>query len=491
MRAVGFIWVVFFTFTTFLVGAQTNMSFYPIENQFNSSSFNPAFLQSDGQFSFSFFPIAGTNLGYNNQKEINDLVNKLLSGVNNDDEYVELAKIMVTKPTYVQKLENQILTLTYRNKKGYFNFRVTENVSFSASIKGPVSEFMILPEVRSTAMDEVQRIPALILHFREYSFAYAMPEWRNKLTAGIRLKFYFGKSIFSSDIEGAIQKNDTVSFLKTWGKGSMSMPEKEITNNNGTVSGVPSLSGTSLKNYLMNNGNPGVGIDLGIRYKITPKITFSASIIDLGSIRWKTNLNSKNFNGTYYFKPSSIQNYIENGKEMIAKTADSISFTKDFSNVFKLTYIKSPFSTPIPLTIYSALSYKVNPKLKLHLVDRNILMKEFNHHAISATASFEPRKNITINTGLAAIGNNFGNVPMAVLLNYDFGQIYAGTDNILSFITPSASEFSGLTFGACFYLFKKRDLYDEPTDIFPYYKPKRLRKIQDNGKILKEYPEYD
>ena len=48
--------------------AQTNMSFYPIENQFNSSSYNPAFLTSDAQFTFSIFPLAGTNIGFKQSK---------------------------------------------------------------------------------------------------------------------------------------------------------------------------------------------------------------------------------------------------------------------------------------------------------------------------------------------------------------------------------------------------------------------------------------
>jgi hypothetical protein len=490
MKAVKTIVVFIFACLPFLISAQINMSFYPVEKQFNSSRYNPAFLTSDGQFLFSFFPLAGTNIGYNNQSEINNLVNKLLSGLNDDDEYIELAKSMVRSPTFYQKLESELLTFTYRSKKGFLNFGIKENISFSASIKGPVSEFMILPEVRSTLVGEVQRIPALILHFREYSLAYSIPQWKNKFTAGIRAKFYFGKSVFSSDIAGAIQNQDDSYFLKTWGKGLMSMPESEIVNDNGTVSSVPSLSGTSVKSYLMNNGNPGFGIDLGIKYKITPKLTFSASIIDFGKITWKTNLNSKNFDGIYNFKPSSINITTNSGKEIISKTADSISFTNDFSNVFTLSYSRSKFSTRLPLTVYTGLSYQINPKFMIHLVDRNIFMKDLNQHTFMATASFEPGKNITINTGISAIGNTFNNVPLAMLLNYDFGQIYLGTDNVLSILTPYNTEFSGLTFGTCFYLFKKRDLYRLPTEEHPYYKPKRLRKIQDNGRILKEYPEY-
>lgn len=43
---------------TLHVKAQTNMAFYPIENQFNSYNYNPAFLTSKGQFTFSIFPLA-------------------------------------------------------------------------------------------------------------------------------------------------------------------------------------------------------------------------------------------------------------------------------------------------------------------------------------------------------------------------------------------------------------------------------------------------
>jgi len=177
--------------------AQTNMSFYPIENQFNSSSYNPAFLTSGAQFTFSIFPLAGTNIGFNNQKEIQHLLSKLISGVNNDDDYIDIVKSMVGQPTYNQKLETELLTFTYRSHFGFLNFRIMENVAFSASVKGPVSEFMILPEVRSVFVDQVQNIPVQITHYREYSIAYSLPQENHKLSAGIRAKLYFGKSVFS------------------------------------------------------------------------------------------------------------------------------------------------------------------------------------------------------------------------------------------------------------------------------------------------------
>ena len=120
----------------------------------------------------------------------------------------------------------------------------------------------------------------------EYSIAYSLPQKNHKLTAGIRAKLYFGKSVFSSEISGAISQDQPGTYaLKTWGKGYFSMPEATNVNPDGTVSGNPDIS--SISSYVFNSGNPGVGVDLGIKYKITPKLSVSMSVIDLGKYSGK------------------------------------------------------------------------------------------------------------------------------------------------------------------------------------------------------------
>ncbi len=470
--------------------AQTGMAFYPIENQFNSSGFNPAFLTSDGQFTFSIFPFAGTNAGYNNQKEIQNLVSKLLTGINEDTEYIDLVKIMVDRPSYNQKLETDLLSFTYRSKEGFFNFRVAENASFSASVRGPVSLFMIKPEVESVVVGQVQSVPALILHYREYSIGYSMPANHKKLSAGIRAKLYFGKAAFSSGISGYIDGLGGHPYLKMKGLGKMSVPEETYQNPDESITSIPSLSGTSLSRYLMNSGNPGIGIDLGIKYKITPKFSFTMSIIDFGKINWKKNLASKNFNGQYSLSSSKLFLITKNGVERFTKsTIDSIKFDEKISTLFTVVPNKSSFSTRMPTTFYAGLSYQLNPVIKINLTERFIRLKTMNHNSFSLTANFELNKRFTISTGYSAIGNLYDNMPLAILYNPDFGQIYLGTDNFLSFLKPSISEYSGLSFGMCFYLFRKRDLYDPPTDAFPYHRPKKVKKVKNSGRIMQEYDE--
>lgn len=474
---------------TLMVKGQTNMSFYSVENQFNSFNYNPAFLSSKDQFSFSIFPFAGINLGYNNKKEIQSLARKLLSGINQDEEYIDLVKSMVRRPTFYQKIENEWLTFTYRSRKGIFNFRIMESLSLSASVKGPVSEFMILPEVKSVVLNGVQHIPALFIHFREYSIGYTSPPNHNKLNVGIRGKLYFGKGVFSSEVEGSVQQIDTTTFLKTWGKGYMSIPEETIVNNDGTTTSSPGVKSVGGKGYLLNGGNPGIGLDLGVKYQYSPKLSFSMSMIDFGKIFWRTNLNSKGFDGKYNFKTSSFAKGIQNELEIISKTSDSISFSDLQKSKFRPTNIPSRFSTSLPLTIYAGVKYQINPKINLNLLHRSVIIKDLNYQTYSLIGNFELDKKITLTTGYSVISDNFNNFPLTILLHNDLGQIYLGTDNMISFLTPSASQFAGLSFGTCIYLFRKRDLYDPPTKDFPYHRPKKVKKVKETGRMLKEYPE--
>lgn len=474
----------------YLGKTQTNMIFYPVENQFNSSVFNPAFLYSDSQYSFSIFPIGGINLGYNNQAVINQLVSKLLSGINTDKEYLEIVRTMVDHKSYNQKLEADLLNFTYRSTEGFFNFRVKEDISFAASIKGPVSGFMILPEVRSVEVDRIQHVPVLILHYREYSIAYSSPTDHQAFSWGIRGKLYFGKSVFSSEITGAIKNVSGNYFMNTWGDGKMSLPEEYHLNPDGTVSTVPNFSAKTIKDYIFNTGNTGIGFDLGFKYKVNEKLSVSASILDLGNLKWKNNLSSKNFISSSELDASKITSTQVNGIETITKVSDSISFENKFTQIFKTNPRQLAFKTAMPLTIYSGISYQLNPKVKLTLADRFIKVKNLNHNTILASAKFDLNDRLTVSTGYSIIGNAYFNLPFALLYKGNFGQFYIGSDNFLSYLMPSVSEFSGVTFGTCFYLFRKRKLYGEPDNPYPFHRPKKVRKVINNGRIQKEYTDF-
>lgn len=474
-------WAILFVLAFVEVRAQTNMVFYPLEEQFNASTYNPVFLYSDSQYSFSIFPLAGINLGYNNQDVIRQLSEKLLKGINTDEEYLDVVKTMVKRNSFNQRMDVDLLNFTLRTGNGFFNFRLRENTIFSASIKGPVASFMIEPKYRSVEVGRSQHVPVLIVHYREYSLAYSSPASNRDFSWGIRGKLYYGKGVFSSEISGSVDRLADYYYFMTEGTGRMSAPIEE----SGALNFTPSL----VTDYLMNTENTGVGVDLGLRLKLNPKLTFTLSVLDLGNILWKSNLSSKDFRSRSLLESSKLLPGEKNGVEIVSKTSDSISFDNKFKHIFNAGKKPDPFKTALPKTIYSGIKYEINSRLDVNLVDRFVKQEDMNQNTIMVSADFDLNRKLFVTGGFQLGDMSYLNMPVGLLLKEEFGQAYIGTDNLLTFLNPEKTEFSGLTFGVSFHIFRNRKLWGNPEQPYPFFRPKKVKKVMNNGRIQKEKTE--
>lgn len=100
---------------------------------------------------------------------------------------------------------------------------------------------------------------------------------------------------------------------------------------------------------------------------------------------------------------------------------------------------------------------------------------------MSFTSGFDVNKNFNISFGYSIIGDSYFNIPLGFLYKWKHGQTYLGTDNLTSFLLPGISEFSGISFGTSFYLFRQRVKYDN-VEYLPFYK--RLKNRPEDKKGL-------
>ena len=278
--------------------AQSNMVFYPTENQINSPSLNPAFLTSQSKFTFSIFPMSGMNVGYNNQNVIKDMLFKILKGNQTNDDFKDVFNSMVKLNLFYQRMENNIVNIGYNSGVGSFDFRVRENMQLMTDLKGDFSEMVTNTSLQTFSPEKQQTFPAIALYYREYSIGYAKEVIKKKFTIGIRAKLYFGKSGMLSDVSGVEVANGANNIdLSTSGQVKISTPLKIVTDD-GVLSAVELADGFTVGNFLMNSDNTGVGFDVGFNYELTPDLAFSASLTDVGSIKWSSNLNNMNFVGS-------------------------------------------------------------------------------------------------------------------------------------------------------------------------------------------------
>lgn len=471
-----------------LASAQPNLTFYPFDDQFNSSDYNPSFLTSSQQFTFSMFPLGGASINYNHQKDIRKMVSNFLSGISSDNDYRKFLESMVSESTFHQNLETSLLSFTYHSNFGFFNFRIKECESFSAQLESDLAKFILKSDIRSVGINQQQDMPIQAIHYREYSLGYSFKSRMKRLSAGIRAKVYFGKSAVYSGLSGSIQKENGEYIFRSLGLVNLSFPENMVSNP-GTTNSTEN-NGTKAINYILNRGNPGFGVDLGIRYRFTPDLTFSMSAIDIGKINWNTNLNSKIFNVEYKLPGNSFTNTALIGEgQTITKTIENYTYSDSIAKIFRSTYERSAFSRPLPITFYTGIKYRYAQNLSFCLTDRYVWLKDMDYNSFSFAVTYDINKKITISSGYSAISDSYINIPLALLIRKKNGQFYIGTDNLISIVAPSYAKFAGFSFGACFYLFKNRDLTWKSSDELPFYRPRKIKKNRNSGKILKAYSE--
>ena len=470
---------------TLLANAQSNMVSYPIKDQFNSSDFNPAFLTAQHQFTFSIFPLAGMSVGYNDQAVINKMLKNFLLGSKIPLDTNALFSSLAKRDLFYQRFESSLLNFGYNSSFGSFSFRIKDVELLMLNLKGNFSNFLVNPAYNTLIINQPQLFPADVVHYREYSIGFAKEIIKNKLYIGVRTKIYFGKASLVSEIQGELVTANNSFYLKTMGSLKISAPVNIVIDDSGILQPFVLNNNFTPLNYLLNSKNVGTGIDFGIRYRFNSRMELSASMIDLGKINWKDNGKEIFLKGEYEFPQEYI---VGSDANSLIKNPNFANAPMNYFDLFRVTYDKTVYSTPLPINFYLGMQYILNPKLNIGMVDRYISMKGLTQNSISLTSNYELSKKVTFCTGYSVIGNSYFNVPFAILYKWDSGQSFFGTNNLFSFLLPSLSEFSGVTFGTCFYLFNRRSKYKDQIDYLPFYKEKKDRSVTKKGLIFNNYP---
>ena len=477
-----------FLFLTYLLiltlhgNAQTNMVFYNTPDQYNTSNFNPAFLTSQKNFTFSILPLAGMSVGYNNQSVIKDMVLNVIKGSQTTEDLKAVFNSMLDLGLFYQRMEVPLLNIGYHSHLGTFNFSIKENMQMMTNLKGQFSQFLTNPDFSTVTLNKPQLFPAAAMHYREYSLGYANEIIKNKLSVGIRAKVYYGKFSMNSNIQGEIIERNSEYFMTTRNRVQMSFPVTIIKNEQEQLTAVNQTNDFTIGKYIMNSGNFGTGFDIGFTYKITPDLVVSSSVLDVGKIKWEKNLNTMIYKGEYQFPQAFI---ISGDQTTLTKSENFSTDYESIPDLYKIDIDSTSYSTTMPLTLFAGLQYQVNPKLNIGIVDRFIQKKDLNYNSITLTGVFDVKKNLKITTGYAILGNSYTNIPLALTYQWNGGQYFVGTDSFLSFLLPSSADFSGITFGMCFFLFRNKMNYEE-NEYLPFYKRRKNISVNRTGLIKKD-----
>ena len=453
--------------------AQSNLVFYNSNDQFNAPDLNPAFLTAQHKITFSIFPVSGFSVGYNNQQVINDMLFNMIRGNQSKEQFKEVFRSMLKLGLFYQRMEVPLLNFGYHSGIGSFNFRIKDNMRLMTDLKGEFSDFLANNDALSVTLNKSQTFPLHAMYYREYSLGYANEIIKNKLTIGIRVKAYFGKFSLISDVHGKAYLDVANEYLfETSNQLKLSFPAKIVRSAESYLTSINTSDDFSFGKFAFNSQNSGLGFDLGFNYKISPDFELSASVADVGRIHWKSNLNSMDYTGQYIF-PSEYINLAESDAQRLVRTENYPASTKDIPQLFKINPNPAPYTTTMPLTVYTGLKLKINPNFSFGVVNRYISLSNLSYNSVSITGDFRLKKNLNLITGYGFRGNSYTNLPIAVVYSWNRGQYFLGTDNCLSYFIPKISDFYGVSVGMNIYLSTIKSRKAKVIDYLPFFEWKK------------------
>ena len=410
---------------TALLMAQQSNTFYLMHEVPQSNLLNPA-VQLQCKYFIGIPVLNSIHLNYSNTAfTYNDLAGSEswnLEGILDQMHNVDL---------YSAEVMLHPISLGYRHKSVYFTFNIAEKAHGYPTVPEDLAEMMLHgngPFVGETARFNGLRPGAY--HTREYSLGISKV-LGPYLTAGIRAKLLFGKANLHtgrSRVDLTTQEDNFGLLMNTDYTLNSSFPLTITEDADGNIDGITVEEIDPLQ-YMMNRGNQGFALDLGVIYRYDERITLSASLLDLGFVRWKTDPNNLHGEGSFEYTGIDMTTLIFSSA-FLSEMADSLF------NAIDMTNSQDPYSALLPTQLFLGGSYRYSEKISFGLVNRNVIFQSKIHSSLTLSGQADLADRLLATVSWSYLNNSLKNVGIGIAYHGKGVQIHAVTDNLIGFFYP-------------------------------------------------------
>ena len=168
--------------------------------------------------------------------------------------------------------------------------------------------------------------------------------------------------------------------------------------------------------------NKGFAIDLGAHYKFNELIEVSASLLDVGFIKWKNNTNVISQNGTYTFN-----GYVVDNSDTVEWQETLLDTLKES---FKVTGTADPFTTPLHPKLFVAGHYNLMPGFDVGILSRTDFEKKKVSQDLVLLANWHPIKALSVSGSYSFLKKGHRAIGLGMGLKLGYGNLYYILDYI-------------------------------------------------------------
>jgi hypothetical protein len=337
-------------------------------------------------------------------------------------------------------LSTNLISMGWKKENLFYSVNMAIRVENNMSMPEDFFQFLVYGS-RNQDRFNLSDFGGRLLAFHEYAFGISY-KTDEEIQVGGRVKALFGianvtirpnlvnleTSIDMWDIQSQVNVDLSAPALLilTDSEGKIDSMQFEEDFGDDILSEIPTVLGA---------GNLGFGIDLGVSYPVMENLTVSASLTDLGFIRWRRNVYNMKQSGQFSFEGVELdilnQDQDEENGGMMDDMLDSITNQMDF-------YVsENPYTTNLSGVLHLGAAYELNDMVRFGLATRTRVYNARFYNQLTLSANVQPIRAFSASMSYSVIGNSYANLGLGLSLKAGPFNIYLITDQAASaFLSP-------------------------------------------------------
>jgi|GEM_PF-215774 len=417
------------------LSAQQDMMMYNMHGVPQSSYSNPA-NRFDGKFYIGLPGLSSNYFNFSNTVRYSDVIIKdgdslllsfdnLIAQMEDENYFTFNSRIDLISGGFNVSPSTQIL------------INVTEVVSLSFDYNKDLIRFIYEGNTAFLGTSpNLDNIGINASHYREYGIG-ASHQLNEKLRLGARFKYLYGMENIYTERSEISMVTDPESYALT--------AETDIRIHTAGLDQSDAEGDEGFADYFNGRNNSGFAVDLGAFYELNDKFSFSASIVDLGYIRWNDFTRNYTSKGNYLYDGVDIDVFgddqVSGEDSPFDQILDSIETELGFVET------KDAYTSPLITKVYLGGNYEINERSFAGLVVKNDIFKGQIKPSFSLSYGRQMTKWITLTGGYSALNGAYDNISMGAVFDPGPVQFYVMTDNLLGMVTPQNTRNLHIRFG--------------------------------------------
>lgn len=269
--------------------------------------------------------------------------------------------------------------------------------------------------------------------YREIGVGFSRPIMDN-LRVGVKGKLLFGTASVSTKVK-SLEIDVSEDYIHTLNADMSLLSSGPVAVATNPENGIDSIyvrdmemeSFSEVYNYFMRGGNVGLGLDLGAQYDLTDRIKLSASITDIGYIKWKREASNINLKGEFTYDGFDISDVISGSMSMDSVFGTMLDSLQASMNV---TATESKFTTWLPTNINLGGSFDVTDFFTVGALSTTRVVGGRVKHALTLSGNVNYRNLVTTSLSYTMANRSYGNIGFGLGVRLGTGQFYLITDHI-------------------------------------------------------------